>query len=53
VGEERREVAADYVWIFAGGTPAREFLERVGIGFGRQDLSGAARAEAAAARASA
>jgi thioredoxin reductase/ferredoxin len=38
VGPERREVAADYVWIFAGGTPPKQFLERAGIAFGRQEL---------------
>lgn len=48
VGGERREVAADYIWIFAGGTPPKAFLEKVGIAFGRQDLSAAARDEAAA-----
>ena len=41
VGEETREVHADYVWIFAGGTPPKEFLEQAGIAFGRQDLTGA------------
>lgn len=41
VGEERRELAADYVWIFAGGTPPKEFLEQAGIAFGRQELSAA------------
>jgi thioredoxin reductase (NADPH) len=44
VGAERREIPADYVWIFAGGTPPKEFLEKMGIAFGRQDLSAAARA---------
>jgi thioredoxin reductase len=51
VGEERREIPADYVWIFAGGMPPKEFLEKVGIAFGRQDLSQAARAEADTAHA--
>lgn len=46
IGAERREVPAEYVWIFAGGTPPKQFLEKIGIGFGRQDLSAAARAEA-------
>lgn len=45
VGEETRVVPADYVWIFAGGTPPREFLEKIGVGFGRQDLSEAASRE--------
>ena len=42
VGAEERELPADYVWIFAGGTPPKEFLEQVGIAFGRQELSGLA-----------
>ena len=41
VGDEREEVAADYVWIFAGGTPPKPFLEQAGIAFGRQELSAA------------
>ena len=48
VGDEIRTVPADYVWIFAGGTPPREFLERIGIGFGRQDLTEAASRESRA-----
>jgi thioredoxin reductase/ferredoxin len=46
IGEATREVPADYVWIFAGGTSPREFLERIGVGFGRQDLAEAVRREA-------
>ena len=45
VAEGRRELPADFVWIFAGGTPPKDFLEQVGIAFGRQDLAGAAAAE--------
>ena len=45
VGDEDHRVPADYVWIFAGGTPPREFLEKIGIGFGRQDLTEAASRE--------
>lgn len=41
-----RSVPADYVWIFAGGTPPKEFLEKAGIAFGRKDLAADARAEA-------
>jgi len=48
IGEERREIPADFVWIFAGGTPPKEFLQQMGIAFGRQDLSGAAEAESEA-----
>jgi thioredoxin reductase len=48
VGGERREVPADYVWIFAGGTPPRDFLEKIGVQFGRQDLTEAASRESKA-----
>lgn len=47
LGGSRREVPADFVWIFAGGTPPKAFLDRCGIAFGRQDLSAAARTAAA------
>lgn len=45
VGSERRTIEAEYVWIFAGGTPPKEFLEKVGIAFGPQELSAAVQAE--------
>jgi thioredoxin reductase len=51
VGPERREVPADFVWIFAGGATPKEFLEKIGISFGRQELSGVAKAESEAAHA--
>jgi thioredoxin reductase/ferredoxin len=47
IGSGRQEVAAEFVWIFAGGTAPKPFLEAIGIGFGSQDLSAAAQAEAA------
>lgn len=50
---QRQSVPADFVWIFAGGTMPKPFLEKIGIGFGRQDLSAQARAEAGAATAAA
>lgn len=46
IGQERKDVPADYVWILAGGTPPKEFLGRCGIGCGRQELSGEAEKEA-------
>ncbi len=46
VGGQPKEVATDFVWIFAGGTLPKTFLEGMGIAFGRQDLSGAAATEA-------
>ncbi len=51
VAGERHEIPSDYVWIFAGGTPPKAFLEKAGIAFGRQDLSAAAHDEAVASRA--
>ena len=39
VGEETRELANDYVWIFAGGVAPNEFLKRIGIAFGPRDLT--------------
>jgi putative YpdA family bacillithiol system oxidoreductase len=37
VGGEIRELANDFVFIFAGGTPASEFLKAAGIVFGTVD----------------
>lgn len=37
---EIRELANDYVWIFAGGTPPTEFLKATGIAFGSTDVTG-------------
>ncbi len=39
VAGERVEVSNDFVWIFAGGTSPRDFLERVGIRTGACDLT--------------
>ena len=36
----QRTIKNDFVWIFAGGTAPNAFLERIGVGFGRQDLQG-------------
>jgi thioredoxin reductase (NADPH) len=41
-----KEIPNDYVWVFAGGTPPREFLEKIGIGIGPRDLTAEARTEA-------
>ena len=41
-----KEIANDYVWVFAGGTPPREFLEKAGIQVGPRDLTAEAGAEA-------
>ena len=41
-----REIANDYVWIFAGGTPPNEFLKRIGVQFGSRDMTILASTEA-------
>ncbi len=41
-----QEIPNDYVWIFAGGTPPNEFLEKAGVAIGSRDLTKEARAEA-------
>ncbi len=41
-----RELPNDYVWVFAGGTPPNEFLEKVGVQLGPRDLTSEASAEA-------
>ena len=41
-----RELPNDYVWVFAGGTPPNEFLEKVGVQLGQRDLTSEAGAEA-------
>lgn len=35
----KQEVANDFVWIFAGGTPPNAFLKKVGVGFGSRDVT--------------
>jgi thioredoxin reductase (NADPH) len=39
VGGEQKELANDFVWIFAGGTPPNDFLKKVGVGFGARDMT--------------
>ena len=34
-----REIANDYLWVFAGGTPPNDFLKKVGVEFGHRDLT--------------
>lgn len=43
---ERREIANDYVWVFAGGIPPNEFLKTMGVAFGNQDITAEAGKEA-------
>ena len=35
----RQEIANDFVWIFAGGTPPNDFLKKIGVGFGTMDMT--------------
>jgi hypothetical protein len=46
VAGQVREIPNDYVWVFAGGTPPNEFLQKVGVQVGQQDLTRAGTAEA-------
>jgi len=46
VGGTLREIANDYMWVFAGGEPPNEFLKKAGIAMGDRDLTAEARAEA-------
>ncbi len=50
VAGQTREIPNDYVWVFAGGTPPDEFLQKVGIQVGQRDLTREASAEAKLAR---
>ncbi len=34
-----QEIANDYAWIFAGGTPPNDFLKQIGVAFGARDLT--------------
>jgi putative YpdA family bacillithiol system oxidoreductase len=42
----RRELANDFVFVFAGGTPPNAFLEKIGVQLGNLDLSREAAREA-------
>ncbi|HET7295848.1 MAG TPA: NAD(P)-binding domain-containing protein [Gemmatimonadales bacterium] len=50
VAGQVREIPNDYVWVFAGGTPPNEFLQKVGVQLGQRDLTRDATAEAKLAR---
>lgn len=43
---EVREIPNDFVWIFAGGIPPYDFLKKIGIQFGQQDITAEASKEA-------
>jgi putative YpdA family bacillithiol system oxidoreductase len=34
-----QEIPNDFVWVFAGGVPANDFLKRIGIQFGMRDMT--------------
>ena len=40
------EIPNDFVWIFAGGTPPNDFLRKIGIEFGTQDVTAEVSTEA-------
>ena len=46
VNGEVRDLPNDYVWVFAGGTPPSEFLQKCGVQMGLRDLTAEAGAEA-------
>ena len=39
VGGTSQILPNDLVWVFAGGTPAYDFLKNIGVGFGMRDLT--------------
>jgi len=39
VNGELREIANDFVWIFAGGLPPNDFLGKIGVSFGAPDAT--------------
>jgi thioredoxin reductase (NADPH) len=39
VSGTRQEIANDYVWIFAGGTPPNDFLKKINVEFGMRDMT--------------
>ena len=39
VSGQVKEIPNDYVWVFAGGIPAHDFLKKVGISFGVADMT--------------
>jgi len=49
-GGQKRELANDFVWIFAGGVPPYDFLKKIGIRFGVRDQTQEASGEATLAK---
>ncbi len=46
VNGQAQEISNDYVWIFAGGLPPNEFLQKIGVQLGMRDLTQEASSEA-------
>jgi thioredoxin reductase/ferredoxin len=46
VAGKRRELPNDFVWVLAGTLPPNDFLQRIGVQLGMQDLTQSASAEA-------
>jgi NADH dehydrogenase FAD-containing subunit len=38
LGQQSEEIQNDFVWIFAGGVPPNDFLRKIGVGFGIEDM---------------
>ncbi|HWC18254.1 MAG TPA: NAD(P)-binding domain-containing protein, partial [Terriglobales bacterium] len=51
VNGRSKEIANDFVWIFAGGTPPNDFLKKIGIQMGLRDMTLEASKEAKTAAA--
>jgi thioredoxin reductase (NADPH) len=47
---QRQEIANDFAWVFAGGTPPNDFLRKVGVQIGTRDLTAEAHREAEQAK---
>ncbi len=39
VNGQKQEIANDFVWIFAGGAPPYDFLKKIGVKFGMNDMT--------------
>jgi thioredoxin reductase (NADPH) len=46
VNGELRTISNDFVWIFAGGMPPKDFMQKIGIKFGMRDMTQEASHEA-------
>jgi thioredoxin reductase/Pyruvate/2-oxoacid:ferredoxin oxidoreductase delta subunit len=46
VDGKQQQLPNDFVWIFAGGAPPNDFLKKIGVAFGMQDMTQDASSEA-------